>query len=387
MAYGEVKAYLARHTDVTELTDGRDARVAVCPAWQGRVMTSSCRGEKGLSFGFVNEDFINRGQPDPKFNNYGGEERLWLSPEGGQYGLWFKQGEQQETATWCMPKVFNEGGWDVVEATEQSIRMAVSTELQNASNAKFRLELDREVRLLGVEEVGKLLGARAAAVIDESNIKIVGYETINRVTNRGEHMTMKKGLVSIWILDMLNSSPQTVVIAPYKAGPEAKLGPVVKSDYFGVTPPDRLKVLPEAVLFLGDAHYRSKIGVSQRRARNILGSIDFQSDALTLLHFTMPDAPDEHLYLQNMFGGPHPEPYSGDVINSYNDGPSAFGEKGLGPFYELETLSPAKALVAGQSLTHRNRTLHFQADLPTLRALAKETLAVDLTTVREEMFG
>jgi hypothetical protein len=35
------------------------------------------------------------------------------------------------------------------------------------------------------------------------------------------------------------------------------------------------------------------------------------------------------------------EPYSGDAINAYNDGSPAPGEPPLGPFYELETSSPA----------------------------------------------
>ena len=80
-------------------------------------------------------------------------------------------------------------------------------------------------------------------------------------------MTKEKGLVSIWILGMMNAGPETVVIVPYKPGGEAELGPVVKSDYFGAVPADRLKITPEAVLFRADAKYRSKIGISQRRAK------------------------------------------------------------------------------------------------------------------------
>ena len=38
------------------------------------------------------------------------------------------------------------------------------------------------------------------------------------------------------------------------------------------------------------------------------------------------------------------EPFKGDVINSYNDGPPAPGKPPLGPFYELETSSPALSL-------------------------------------------
>ena len=70
--------------------------MAVCPEWQGRVMTSTCGGLDGPSFGFVNREFIEAGKLDPHFNNYGGEDRLWLSPEGGQFSLWFKPGVEAD---------------------------------------------------------------------------------------------------------------------------------------------------------------------------------------------------------------------------------------------------------------------------------------------------
>ena len=54
------------------------------------------------------------------------------------------------------------------------------------------------------------------------------------------------------------------------------------------------------------------------------------------------------------------EPFKGDVINSYNDGPPAPGQPPLGPFYELETSSPALAPVARRARhTHVHRTFHF----------------------------
>ncbi len=81
MSYRETKKFLQQHTRVVELADETGGRVAVCPQWVGRVMTSTCGGDHGPSFGFVNREFIESGRNDPKFNNYGGEERLWLSPE------------------------------------------------------------------------------------------------------------------------------------------------------------------------------------------------------------------------------------------------------------------------------------------------------------------
>jgi len=91
MSYADAKEFLAKHTKVVELTGKSGGRVLVCPEWQGRVMTSACAPD-GLSFGFINREFIEAGEPNKHINNYGGEDRLWLSPEGGQFSLWFKPG-------------------------------------------------------------------------------------------------------------------------------------------------------------------------------------------------------------------------------------------------------------------------------------------------------
>ena len=387
MSYGQVREFLAKHTQLVELTNSEGARVAVCPEWQGRVMTSTCGGLDGQSFGFVNDEFIKEGKPNLHFANYGGEERLWLSPEGGQFSLWFKPGVKQTLDDWYTPPAFNEGAWKVVSRPSEPVRMAVMMKLENTSSAQFHLDVGREVRLLGAGDVGRLLGQSAAQATGAKGVKMVAYETANQLTNRGQPMTLEKGLVSIWILGMMNSGPQIVTIVPYKAGPESELGPVVKSDYFGTVPAERLKVLPSVVLFRCDGEYRAKIGVSQKRARNVLGSYDFQNNVLTLVNFTMPDDPTKALYMNNQWGGPHAEPYKGDVANSYNDGAPEPGKKGLGPFYEIESLSPARALKTGESLEHRHRTIHIQADRATLDKLARDLLGVDLDTVRKEMLG
>ncbi len=73
------------------------------------------------------------------------------------------------------------------------------------------------------------------------------------------------------------------------------------------------------------------------------------------------------------------------MANSYNDGPPEPGTAAMGAFYEIESLSPARPLATGESLTHRHRTLHIQADAATLAKLARKTLGVELDAVRKEM--
>ncbi len=257
--------------------------------------------------------------------------------------------------------------------------------LQNTAGTKFDLMVTRVVRLLSESDLQSALGEAATKLLSRPGIQMVAYETVNTITNQGPAMSKDTGLVSIWILSMLNASPQTVILVPYRKGDVQQLGPVVKSDYFGPVPPDRLKITPEAILFSADANYRSKIGTSQRRAKDILGAVDFQGGVLTLAQFTMPDDPAKFAYLNGMWGLPQSHPYSGDVANAYNDGPVAPGKKGMGNFCEIESLSPALVLKTGESLTHHHRTIHIRGDKQVLAELAKQTLGVDLDNVRKEM--
>jgi hypothetical protein len=72
------------------------------------------------------------------------------------------------------------------------------------------------------------------------------------------------------------------------------------------------------------------------------------------------------------------DPFSGDVVNSYNDGPLAPGARGLGNFYELESSSAALALGPGHRVTHVHATTHLVGPRPALAAVAATVLAADL---------
>jgi hypothetical protein len=384
--YGEAKEYLSQHTNVMELHNENGARVAICPAWQGRVMTSTCSGAGGPSFGFIYQDFINAGKENLHFANYGGEDRLWLSPEGGPFSLWFAPGAEQTLDNWYTPPAFNAETFDVLPQTDPAkCRMVQRMKLKNTAATEFDLAVTRDVQLVNHADLALLIGPAAAKMLEEQGVKSVAYETVNTITNQGPPMSKPKGLVSMWILSMLNAGPKNVIIVPYRSGNEQELGRVVRSDYFGEVPPDRLKTTPEAILLSADAGCRSKIGVSPKRAKNVLGAIDFDANILTLGRFSLPEDPTKADYLNNLWGANQTEPYSGDAVNAYNDGPPAPGKKGLGPFCEIESLSPAVALKTGQSLTHRHCTIHIQADPAVLARIAKEVLGVDLEKVQQKM--
>ncbi len=381
MSYGEARDFLAKHTNLVELKNGSGAIVAIAPDWQGRVMTSTCGGNDGPSFGFIHREFIEAGKKDPRFNNYGAEERMWLCPEGGPFSLWFRPGEKQVMENWYTPSALNDGAWNVTShPNEREVEMAARLMFSNASSTPFVVQVDRRVHLLDNGEFKKLFGQWAAGAVTRPDVKMVAYETENRVKNLGPAMSKDTGLISVWILGMMNAGPKTVILVPYKPGPVSELGPVVKSDYFGPVMPDRLKVANDGIYFLADSKFRSKIGTSQQRARNLLGSIDFEAGVLTLVQFTMPDDPAKCDYMNNMWGLPQANPYTGDVANAYNDGPNDLGKQ-LGAFYEIESISPALPLKTGDTLVHCHRTVHIKADHKTLTDLAREVLGIDLQHV------
>jgi hypothetical protein len=88
LSFGEDVAFLKEHTGVVVLHRG-EASVAVAPAYQGRVMTSTATGKGGDSYGWLNYKLIKkgvvpseeaRGTLESKIHVFGGEERFWLGP-------------------------------------------------------------------------------------------------------------------------------------------------------------------------------------------------------------------------------------------------------------------------------------------------------------------
>jgi hypothetical protein len=376
--YGAVRDFLVAHTQVVELTGENGERVAVCPEYQGRVMTSTAADLEGTSYGWVNREFIERGVADKHFNNYGGEDRFWLGPEGGPYALFFAPGAAQTLANWYTPPALNDGAFKVTSTqSDPHYRLTRQIQLTNAARTPFTLEVNREIHLQKLHHFEKLFGAEAQEAVKAGQLRMVGFQSINTITNRGPAMARDKGLIAVWSLGQFPASDRTSIIIPYKGAGEPELGPIINSDYFGQVPPQRLRVNSQAVWFTGDGKYRSKVGVPQQRAKPIAGSIDLDHGVLTLVHFTIPDDPTAYGYVNNTWGK-QSEPFRGDVFNSYNDGPPEPGKMALGGFYELESLSPAAALPTGRSITHRQTTFHIEGDIAHLTRVAKAALGVDI---------
>jgi hypothetical protein len=373
-------AFLEAHTKPVVLAsaDGQ-AQVAVNPDLQGRVMTSTAAGPGGLSFGWINRKLLASGVNNPHINAFGGEDRFWLGPEGGQFSIFFKKGDPFDLDHWWTPPAINEGAFDIAAQDKGRIHFRKVMRLANYSGTEFDLEVNREVRLLGAAEV------EALGVPVPAGVKMVAYASDNSITNTGAAAwTKDAGLLSIWILGMFNPSPKTTIVIPFKPGPEAELGPAVNDAYFGKVPAARLVVREkEGVLFFsGDGKFRSKIGISPARVKPFAGSYDAASEVLTIVHLTVPEGATDYV---NSMWEIQEKPFAGDVVNSYNDGPAAPGAKPLGPFYELESSSPAAALGPGGTLRHVHTTMHFQGPDKALDAIARKVLGVGIEEIEKAL--
>lgn len=383
-AFASDEAFLERHTEVVVLTKG-DAAVAVAPAYQGRVMTSTYDRKAGPSFGWINRPVIEKGflsdeerkgTLEAHIHIFGGEERFWLGPEGGQYAIFFKPGSRFEFSDWTTPPVIDTEPFELVEQTDASATFKHSAELINYSGTKFKVGIERTVKLLGKQEASHLLGVELG-----EGLRLVGYETDNRITNTGSNAWKPEtGLLSIWILGMYNPSPETTVVIPFKTGSDADLGPKVNDTYFGKVPPEYLKVEDDILFFKGDGTRRGKIGITAQRSKGIAGSYDAAGQVLNIVTYNVRDAPNGFV---NSMWELQKEPYVGDVINAYNDGSPEPGVAPLGPFYELETSSPAAALKPDETMQHTQRTFHIQGSEEELNLLSIRLFGVSLNGITE----
>ncbi len=374
-AFQDDLTFLRKYTDVVILKDkSGQGQIAVLPKMQGRVMTSTAAGPNGYSFGWINRELV-AGKPVAHMNAYGGEDRFWLGPEGGQFSIFFAKGVPFDLEHWYTPAPVDTEAWELVSTTRQTAVLRKTLQVKNYSGTVFDVGVEREVRVLERGVALKLLGATAA-----KDIKMVAYESNNKVVNRGQEPWKKEtGLLSIWILGMFNPSPEITIVVPYVAGPEEQFGPVANDSYFGKVPAARLVNKEGVLYFSGDGKYRSKIGLSPKRARKVLGSYDAVNGVLTIVQYNKPEGAADYV---NSMWQIQDQPYQGDVVNSYNDGPTAPGGKPLGPFYELETSSPAAALAPGASILHTHRTYHFADREAQLDPIAKATLGVTIAQIK-----
>jgi hypothetical protein len=382
-SFGYDATFLRKHTPTIVLARG-NSQVLVAPAYQGRVMTSTAGGMEGPSYGWLNYKVIEagvlapgarKGRLEDHIHVFGGEDRLWLGPEGGQFALFFAPGSRFDFEAWHTPPPIDSEPFETVRASDTAATFSRQFDLVNFSGTTFSVGIERTVRLLTAAEAAASIGVPLG-----DGVTVVAYETDNRLSNRGrDPWTGEKGLLSIWLLGMYRPSPDTTVVIPFKAGPESALGPKVNDVYFGKIPAEYLVVRDDVLFLKGDGTRRGKIGISPARSLGLAGSYQAGSRTLTLVSYNVPA---QHAGYVNSMWELQKDPFGGDALNSYNDGSPEPGAPPLGPFYEMETSSPAAALVPGESIRHVSRTIHVSGDEAQLDRIARTKLGVGLADIK-----
>lgn len=371
-SYGYDAAFLRKHLENTvELWNERGARVLLTADYQGRVMTSSTGGDTGNSAGWINYDLIASGEFKTQFNPVGGEERFWIGPEGGQYSFYFRKGDSFEIKNWQVPAVIDTVSYQITHTDSSSVEFSQSAVLTNNRGTEFKIFINRNIRLLNEAT----LKNRILTSIPDG-VQWVAYESENIVKNTGDQRwTKESGLLSIWLLGMFTPSEETVAIVPFHNRGNPK--DYITDNYFGKIPADRLLVKDSVLLLKCDGRHRSKLGLSPAIAKPLAGSFDFKRNMLTLILFDV-NADGDYV---NSKWELQKQPYKGDVVNAYNDGPLEDGSI-MGPFYELESSSEAMPLNPGEVQDYRQVTCHFEGDYSALNKLAQQILGVNLDEIK-----
>lgn len=354
--YRHDKDFLSAHLPLIELSRG-ESRLLCTGALQGRVLTTSLGGEEGASLGFINYPLISSGCTLPHCNNWGGEERFWLGPEGGQNSLFFAPETPFDFEHWQTPAIIDTAPWHVMRSDNTSAEFESDATLTNHRGTVLVCHLHRRVRLLATSEA--------------EEVKAVAYETENTLKNAGhEAWNEQTGMPSIWMLGQFNPGDNTKIIIPLRADARAE----VNQTYFGRIGSERLHIAQGYLVFTADGRQRGKLGLPPELSLGRAAAYDAEAGVLTVLSFRQPTAPA--VYVNSMWEW-QKEPFKGDVINAYNDGPLDDGSI-MGPFFELESSSPAARLAPEQSITHRQRTAHYQGPLEALEPIAARELGLSL---------
>jgi hypothetical protein len=372
--YGFDLQKLQEYYSTIELVAGT-SRLVMIPEFQGRVMTSSTNGERGFSFGWINHGLLGTNQLSEVFNPFGGEERFWIGPEGGQFSFYFEKGQPMEMQNWRVPEPIDTLPWDVIEANRETATFQQVFRLKNYSGINFHMEATRRISIIDPVEIEEYLPIKM-----NDSVRVVAYESLNQLKNTGaSDWTKESGMPSIWMLSMYRPSPEVTIVIPYRKDGE---GPVLKDNYFGKVPGNRLKVDDGVAYFKADGKHRSKIGVSPLRAIPRLGSYDARNQCLTILVCSLDSTANDYV---NSSWEPHQEePFRGDAINAYNDGPLDDGSQ-LGPFYELESSSSAAALKVGEVKMHFQQTYHFEGDEKALDPITQRLLGVSIKQIKSNL--
>ena len=331
----------------------RGKKIVVAPSLVGRVMGTTVSGSRGQVLGWVNQSAIEQGMNkapanDWGFNNFGGEERFWFAPEGGQFGLCMGR-HLSGLEHYHTPAAFNTQPFKVLDSDRNSVMMKSRMRLANAKGTKFVMDVTRAIR--AADACPYTLGC-------QKQVDFVGFESKNTVRNVDtKPVRRNQGALGMFLIGQFPSRARSIAIVPFKPGTNRQLGVPIREDYFACCHKQGKPLLPsrgkwktgrDFSLFKTAGKTSGKIGIGRQRTIPRLGCLDLDSNELIIMDF---DFYPEHEYVASYWRNLK-DPYDGDTANFAWPGP-------LGDCYEMEALSPALFLQPGQTFSQRNRIFHI----------------------------
>ena len=355
---------LSHHYNPIVLTDG-DSKVAVLAELQGRVMSSTAKGDDAQSIGWFNRKAIRKTHLHKSNEVLGGASRLWLGPEVGPLGVFIPPSDPVDSEYIHVPAAISTQPYEVVSRSASQAVFKQRSSVLNRNRVTLTFDIERSITMLTASDIEKMLSVS----LDES-VDRVAYSTKSTMINRSEHdWQYETGVLSLWDLSAFAAGDKHIAIIPTRK-PLAEVTP-----YFSETKRSHTRIKGNAVFYLADAHYMNKVGVPPEYALPFMGSYDPERKLLTVIQFNFPQT-FAGRYVNYVWNQPD-QPFDGDVVQIFNDGDY------FGPFFELESSSPAKPLKRGEGQSHFHNVYHFIGEPESLNPIAKAVLGVTIQDIKQ----
>ena len=360
--------------------------VIVTPELVGRVLCTGLDGVEGNTESYIDENQIRKGatksEPAGKWSSFGGEERIWFAPEGGKFGLFYRQNKAQDFPNYLVPEPLNSTQYKVIEnpSNGKSVTFSAPIQLVNYQGTSLNLEVVRKVEIL--ESCPYTLGL-------SDKIESVGFETNTWVKNTGDQpFTRQEGAVGVWTLGQFPAKQNSVIMVPFRSGSDSALGPVLNTEYFntdmidttkapsGHSYDDYWKVAKNVALVKASGSVQTKIEMNPKRAMGKLASVDLKNSGMTIVEFRM--------YPELAYTASYWLPYDGDPYDGASISVFVLSkEVGVPPFYELEVISPALFLQPNEQYRHISRTYHLRGDIEAMMKVCELHFNTDSEMLRK----
>lgn len=380
-SFGQDLSFFSKYGVETMILSQGDSTIAVSPALQARVMTSSFDGSKGPSLGWINRVQLAFKKADFQKIQLGGEDRFWVGPQGGDFSIFFTGGALINESNWKIPAFLASEPWNLVGRNAYRAKFEKLAEFENNKGTKFKIKAEREISVLNRKHVGDVLGIQIPESVD-----MVAFQSFNKLTNLGDkRWTPEGGLLNISTQSCFNANRKTYTFIPYRAGEPAKFGDIVRDNFFDVVASqndgNRLVIDPSFIKYKTDGRGLGSIGISPLRSEGIALSYDEVNSILTVIIYIKPA--DMRSYLPASWRRASDQ-FDGDAITIFNNGATGGSNAPADAYYEISTYSPALSLEAGKSQFHLQRTFHFHGSEYDLGLISYKLAGISIGQLRGE---